>query len=142
MDESLFDQISSFDEWDAPSYGFRQRLNSEAYYAKVSIENAVREDKSLSHMGKSLALNALCFTTSFLDSLVRCIDNTCRELMRSKYTSKKACHLVPSLVKRIFLDADGPKNGVLNVMEMKNPHQVAAVVYYSCLKSLDVITDY
>lgn len=59
MDESLADQISSFNEWDAPSYGFRQRLNSEAYYAKVSIENAVREDKSLSHIGRSLALNAL-----------------------------------------------------------------------------------
>ena len=142
VDESLFDQISSFDEWDAPNYGFRQRLNSEAYYAKVSIENAVREDKSLLHMGRSLALNALYFTTSFLDSLVRCIDNTYRELIRSKYTSKKAWHLVSSLVKRVFLDAYGPRNGILNVMEMKKPHQVATVIYCSCLKSLDVMREY
>ena len=119
MDESLFDQISSFDEWDAPSYGFRQRLNSEAYCAKASIENAVREDKPLSHIGRLLALNALCFTISFLNSLVRCIDNAYRVLIRSKCTSKKACHLASSLVNRVFLDAHGPRNGILNVMEMK-----------------------
>lgn len=36
----------------------------------------------------------------------------------------------------------GPRNGILNVMEMKKPHQVATVVYYSYLKSLDVMREY
>ena len=41
------------------------------------------------------------------------------------------------LVTRIFSDMFEPRLGKLNIMQTKNPSQVATVVFHSCFKSLE-----
>lgn len=140
--DSLFDNIKSYADWDLPNYGFRERLTDEIGNAEIAIENAIREDASLSAIGRSLLRNALSSSVQALDLIIRYIDQTYRELIRSKYTVEKAWHLVTMLVTRIFTDIFEPRLGKLNIMETKNPSQVATVVYHSCFKSLEEMKIY
>ena len=65
-----------------------------------------------------------------------------RELIRSKYTVEKAWHLVTMLVVCIFSDVFEPRVGKLNLMETKNPVQVATVVFHSSFQSLEIMRVY
>jgi len=102
VDDSMFDNIKSFTEWDDPNYGYRTRLNEEVDNAEKTIENAIKGDRKLSDQGKAICINALSISCSFIELLIRYIDSTYRELRRSKYTEKRAWHLVTALCCRIF----------------------------------------
>ena len=141
-DDTLFENIKSFSEWDDPNYGYRTRFNDEVDNAEKAIQNAIQGDRSLSSEGKAVCINALTITRSFIDQLVRYIDITYRELRRSKYTEKRAWHLVTSLCCRIFTDVYEPRGGKLGIMESKDPNQVAITVFFACFQSLEVMREY
>ena len=141
-EDSMFDKIKSFSEWDDPNYGFRTRLNDEADNAERTIENAIKDDSSLSDQGKAICINALTISRSFVDLLVRYIDTTYRELRRSKYTEKRAWHLVTSLGCRILTDVYKPRVGKIGIMKSRDPHQVATTVFHACFLSLEVMRQY
>ena len=106
---------------------------------ETAIDNAIREDATLTDVGKSILLNALVYSSQGVDVIVRFIDKTCRELIGSNYTPAKAWHLVTLLITRMFNDIFEPRNGKLNVMQTKNPAQVATVVFHSSFKSLQIL---
>ena len=140
--ESLFDNIKSYADWDLPNYGFRERLTEEIANAEIAIENAIREDPKVSDVGRSVLRNALSASVQGLDMIIRYIDQTYRELIRSKYTVEKAWHLVTMLIVRIFSDLFEPRVGKLNIMETKKPEQVATVVFHSSLQSIEAMRVY
>ena len=41
----MFDNIKNYDNWDEPSYVFRQNLNDEVCRDELTIESAIREDR-------------------------------------------------------------------------------------------------
>ena len=140
--DSLCDNIKTYSDWDEPNYGFRDKLTNEILNTELAIENAIREEKSLTDVGKSVLLNALSFSLQGVDVIVRYVDKTHRELIRSNYTPEKAWHLVTLLITRVFLDVFEPRVGKLNVMETKNAAQVAIVVFHSSFESLEVLKSY
>ena len=109
---------------------------------EIAIKNAISEDKTVTEVGRSILRNALSSSIQAIEMIIRYIDQTYRELIRSKYTPEKAWHLVSMLVVRIFTDIFEPRVGKLNMMEMKNTEQVATVVYHSCFRSLEVMKVY
>ena len=88
--ESLFDNIKTCSDWDLPNYGFREKLTEEMANAEISIENAIAEDKTVSEVGKSILRNALSSSIQALELIIRHIDQTHRELIRSKCAVEKA----------------------------------------------------
>ena len=58
--------------------------------AEISIENAIAEDKTVSEVGKSILRNALSSSIQALELIIRHIDQTHRELIRSKCAVEKA----------------------------------------------------
>ena len=88
--DSLFNNITSYDDWDEPDYGFRQRLKEERDNAEATIESAIFQDKFLSEEGRALVTIALSHSVQFIDSLIRFMDQTYNQLTRSKYSKQKA----------------------------------------------------
>jgi len=142
LDDSMLDNIKTFDDWDNPNYGYRQRLAEELNNAERNIENAIDNELSLSEQGRAITTTALKTTCGFVNELVRYIDSTFKELRRSKYTEKRAWHLVTSLVCRIFSDVFVHRVGKMGIMKAKDPSQVAVTVYHSCFMSLKVMQEY
>ena len=99
---SLFDTVKLWDEWNDPNYGYRVHLQEETLVAQKAIEATISEDRALSETGRSLVLNCLISSVSFMDGLINYINTTHRELTMSRYFHKKAWHLVTSLTRRIL----------------------------------------
>ena len=137
--DSLFHNVKSHNKWNEPNYGFRDKLTQVLWTVETAIDNAIREDATLTDVGKSILLNALVYSSQGVDVIVRFIDKTYRELIGSNYTPAKAWHLVTLLITRMFNDIFEPRNGKLNVMQTKNPAQVATVVFHSSFKSLQIL---
>ena len=85
----LFDNIKNYSEWDEPNYGFRDKLTQELLNVEKAMEHAIKEDRSLTDLGKGMLLNALAFSCQGVGVVVRYIDKTYRELIQSNYTPEK-----------------------------------------------------
>ena len=137
--DSLFNNIPTFDHWDEPDYGFRQRLKEERDNTEATVESAIFEGRSLSDEGRALVTIALSHSVQFIDSFIRFIDQTYNQLVRSKYSKQKAWALVSRLIVRIFQDVYDPRNGKQNIMKTADHSQVAVTVFHSSLKSLETM---
>ena len=137
--ESLFHNVKSNDDWEVPTHGHRDKLINQLTNAQLAMENAISQDRSLSKVGRSILLNILTCSRQGADAIVRFIDKTHRELIKSNYTPAKAWHLVSMLITRVFEDIFQPRVGKLQLMETKNPDQVAAVACHSSLRCLEVL---
>ena len=62
VNESLFDNISSFDDWDDPNSGYRKRFEDKLDSTELTVESAIYEDTSLSDAGRALVTIALSNT--------------------------------------------------------------------------------
>lgn len=60
--DSLFDNISSVDDWDYPNYRFRQRLKDEVDNAERTIESTMNEKSALLNVGRALVTITLSTT--------------------------------------------------------------------------------
>ena len=111
-EDSMFDTISNWDEWNNPNYGHRQNLKEGTVAARKGIEVMIGEDRSFSEKGRSLVRTSLMASIHFIDELIDFINTTYRELTTSLCSSKKARHLVTSLLTRILKDVYDPRIGV------------------------------
>jgi len=110
--------------------------------AQKAIESIVSEDRSLTESGRSLVLNCLMCSVSFMDGLINYINNTYRELTMSQYSAKKAWYLVTSLSRRILEDVYEPRIGVLKALRTRKEIQVSTLIYYACLRSHAIMKEY
>ena len=110
--------------------------------AQKAIESIILEDRSLSESGRSLVLNCLMCSVSFMDGLINYINTTYRELTMSRYSAKKAWHLVTSLTRRILEDVYEPRIGVLKALRTRKEIQVSILIYYACLRSHAIMKEY
>ena len=140
--DSFFDNVTSFDDWDEPNYGFRQRLKDEVDSAESTIESTMNEDSELSDTGRALVTIALSTTVQLVDLLIRYIDQTYNQLIRSKYSKQKAWALVSRLIVRMFQDIFNPRTRKQKIMKSAHPTQVAITIFYSSLKSLKIMRYY
>lgn len=135
----MFDTIDNYEVWDKPNHRFRQKLIEELLLAHQTIENVIREDLTLSESSRGVAISVLNTTISFMDGLLHFIDTVYRESIVSRYSKKKAWHLVTSLTCRIFSDIFEPRAGTLGTVCTTFPEQVATSILFSVLKILDLM---
>ena len=138
-DESYFHGIKSWDEWDLPNDGYRDRLNVELHLFKVGHKETL--DHELEHLSPfhNLCVLALTESVAWVDSLIKFIDDTFNEYSRSRYGNKKAWHITTRLAKSLIDKVATPRNSVHNSFTIKRPSQVSKSIAYSSLRSLDLM---
>jgi len=138
-DESYFNGIKSWDEWDMPNDGFRDRLNVELHLFKVGHQETL--DTELTHLSPfhNLCVLALTESVAWVDSLVKFVDDTYNEYSRSRYGTKKAWSITTRLAKSLIEKVASPRNSIHNSFKIKKPSQVSKAITYSSLRSLDLM---
>jgi len=140
-DESYFHGIRSWDEWDMPNDGFRDRLNVELHMFKVGHQETLENE--LAHLSPfhNLCILALTESVAWVDSLVKFIDDTYNEYSRSRYGTKKAWNITTRLAKSLIEKVATPRNSIHNSFKIKKPTQVSKAITYASLRSLDLMMD-
>jgi len=138
-DESYFQGIKSWDEWDMPNDGFRDMLNVELQLFKVGHQETL--DNELTHLSPfhNLCILALTESVAWVDSLVKFVDDTYNEYSRSRYGTKKAWSITTRLAKSLIEKVASPRNSIHNSFKIKKPSQVSKAITYASLRSLDLM---
>ena len=77
-----------------------------------------------------------------MDGLINYVNTTYRELTMSRYSAKKAWHLVTSLTRRILEDVCEPRIGVLKALRSKQEIQVSTLIYHASLRNHAIMKEY
>jgi len=140
-DESYFPGIKTWDEWDLPNDGYRDRLKLELYMFKVGHQETLENELERLSPYHNLCVLALTEAIAWADGLLKFIDDTYNEYSRSKYGSKKAWHLTTLLAKALIEKVAKPRNSVQNSFKISHPADVAKSITYASLRSLDNMMD-
>ena len=136
-DESYFSNIKSWDDWDRPNDGYRDRLLLELQLFKVGHMETL--DVKLQPLTPyyNLCVLALTESVSWVEGLAKFVDDTYNEYSRCRYGSVKAFHITTRLCKSLIEHVAKPRNSVQNSFRISNPADVSKAITYSSLKSLD-----
>jgi len=140
-DESYFHGIKSWDEWDLPNDGFRDRLNVELHLFKNGHLETL--DNELTHLSPfhNLCVLALTESVAWVDSLIKFVHDTYNEYSRSRYGHRKAWHITTRLAKSLIEKVATPRNSIHNSFTINKPSQVSKSITYASLRSLDLMME-
>lgn len=138
-DSSYFDTIPSFQEWSAPDDGFRdfflKCLKDFQHDHQQLLVSELDPTSKMYHV----AHTSLSVSVSWLEELVRYMDDTYSEYVDSKFTSKKVWNITTRLSKTLLSAISQPRNGLNKSFRTRKPWQIKNAIFYSSLKSLDAM---
>jgi hypothetical protein len=105
MDESYFDQIRSYKEWEEPGTGFRERLKADLSAFKLAHKKLVDNNTIPSSPLQAVASLSRTYAVSWIEAFVFFIDDTYAELTRAKFSHAHGWSLITRLASRILLES-------------------------------------
>jgi len=138
-DESYFPAIKSWDDWDLPNDGYRDRLNMELQLFKSGHQEILESELTPLSPYYNLCVLALTESVAWIDRLVKFLDDTFNEYSRSRYGPKKAWHITTRLGKALIERVAQPRNSIHNSFKINKPEEVSKSITYASLRSLDVM---
>lgn len=137
-DESYFLSIKSWDEWDTPRDGHRDKLKDMLSHFAFGHQRDVIDTQlipnSLIH---TVATTALTTSVTWAKDLINFVDNTYNEYYRAGYSSKTAWNLTTRLATSLQHYISVPRYTVYNSFRISNPASIAVSMFYASLQSLD-----
>jgi len=136
-DESYFTSIKSWEDWDLPNDGFRDRLDK--YLADFEegfgrdLDSAI-EPNSLFH---TIASKALSNSVHWVRSLMKFMDDTYNEYHRAHYSGKTAWYITTRLSKSLIEFIGTPRNTIHNTFRIDFPEEISKAMFFSATQSLD-----
>jgi len=140
-DESYFPAIKTWDDWDLPHDGYRDRLNLELHLFKTGHLETLEAELAPLSPYYNLCVLALTESVSWVDSMMKFVDDTFNEYSRSRYGPKKAWHITTRLAKALIEKIAQPRNSVQNSFRINNPSEVCRSITYASLRSLDLMME-
>ena len=140
--QSAFNRITSWAQWDKAVHGYKAKLLEELGHVRRTFHHMISEDRTLTVEGRSLVNNLVSTTIAFIQNFVRFIDEVYHELIASSFTEAAAWALATALGVRISKDIAFPREGILDMLKMKEPIQCATLIFHTCLKCHSVMRQY
>ena len=136
-DESYFSAIKSWDDWDLPNDGFRDRLDKfladfEEGFGR-DLDSAM-EPNSLFH---TVASKALSNSVHWVRGLMKFMDDTYNEYHRAHYTGKTAWYITTRLARSLIEYIGGPRNTIYNTFRIDLPEEISKSMFFASAQSLD-----
>jgi hypothetical protein len=141
-DSSFFSEITTWEEWDAPMTGFRAVLKETLTSFRTSHQNNIDDTLDRQTLVYATATMALTDSVAWLEGFIVFIDDYYRDLSKARFGTKKAWHVTTRLGRRMFLEVGEPRNGVQNFFKAGFNEQVCQRIFWSALKSHDVMARY
>ena len=140
-DESYFSAIKSWDDWDLPNDGFRDRLDKfvtdfEEGFGK-DLDAAIAPN-SLFH---TVATKALSTSVHWVRGLSKFMDDTYNEYHRAHYSGKTAWYITTRLARALIEYVGIPRNTIHNTFRIDFPDEIAKSMFYASTQSLDKMAE-
>ena len=140
--QSYFTQINSYCDWSTPSTGKRERLRLKLLdfqsYFKAILDSGVIQRLSPFY---NICYLAMTETISWTEGLIKFMDDTFEIYSRTQYGCEKAWHVVTRLTSRLIEAVAKPRVGMHHMFDMSHPEYMANVIFYTTLRSLDVMSE-
>ena len=140
-DESYFPAIKSWDDWDLPNDGHRDRLKQELHLFKTGHQFLLDTELTSLTPFHTLCQLALTESVSWVEGICKFLDETYNEYSRSRYGSKRAWHITTRLGKALIEKVAAPRNSVHNSFKISNPFEVSKSITYASLRALDLMME-
>ena len=134
---SYFSYIKTYDNWEEPNNGFKLRLKTELEAFRAHHTETITNSLAPSHPLHNLALASLTESVNWVYGLLNYIDQTYSQYSTGKFGPEKSWHITTKLAVALMVDIATPRQGVSNSFEAGKPKQIASVIFYSVLRSLD-----
>jgi hypothetical protein len=141
-DESYFDAIPSFEEWDHPTTGFRTRLKDELIIFRNGHQTNIDIAFERGSVVYAIATMALVESIAWLEGFVVFLDEYHRDLTKAKFGTKKAWHVATRLGRRMMVEVFIPRNGLQNAFQPGKNEQICQRIFWAVLKSHDIMSRY
>lgn len=116
----------------------RAQLNDFRKYYKALLESGVFIQLSPFYNVCYLAMNE---SISFIEGLIKFVDETFEQYKRTKYGEDKVWHVVTRLATKLIEEVAKPRIGMEHAFNLSNYVQMAEVIFYTSPRSLDVMMD-
>jgi hypothetical protein len=93
MDESNFNCVANWSDWDEAESGFRAKLDEELIVFKSSHQESIDEAYEPETRAYNLAVLSLTKSISFIKGFMKFIDYYMKHLTQAKFGVKKAFHV-------------------------------------------------
>ena len=140
--QSAFNKILTFNDWNKARIGHKAKMLEELTMVRRTCMQMIDEDGSMTIEGRALVTNLLSTTIAFIQNFVQFIDEVHYELIASSFTDSAAWSLATALGIRVSKDIAFPREGILNMLQMKKPIQCATLIFHTCLKCHVVMKAY
>jgi hypothetical protein len=141
-DDSHFDNIASYEEWDTPVSGFRARLKEELVTCRAAHLGNIDETLERDSIGYAIATMALTEAIGWMEGFIVFLDDYYRDLSKARFGTKKAWHVTTRLGRRMLLELSMPRNGVQHSFSPGKNDQICQRIVWSVLKCHDIMARY
>jgi uncharacterized protein YoxC len=141
-DDSYFNEIASFEEWDTPITGYRDLLKEELATFRESHQRNIDDTLERQSIICSIATMALTESCAWMEGLIVFIDDYHRDLGKARFGTKKSWHVTTRLARRMFVEVATYRNGVQNAFQTGKNVQVCQRIVWAVLKSHDIMARY
>jgi hypothetical protein len=112
MDESNFDCVSNWSDWDEAESGFRAKLDEELIVFKTSHQERIEEVYEAETRAYNLAVLSLTESISFIEGFMKFISDYIKHFIQAKFGVQKAFHDTTRLTKGMWIALAEPKGTV------------------------------
>jgi hypothetical protein len=138
MDESNFNCVANWSDWDEAESGFHAKLDEELIVFKSSHHESIDKAYKPETRAYKLAVLSLAESISFIEGFMKFIDDYMKHLTQAKFGVKKAFHVTTQLAKKsMWIALAEPINGVMKTFKAGNTQQIGSVIFWAKLRSLD-----
>ena len=141
-DQSFFDKVPSYEAWEEPQTGFRDRLKEELETFGQGYNRMILNTLPSGSPAYTVAYNSVTNSISFIESLMGFIDDIYRELTRAKFSKSKAWALVTRLIRRIFMDVAVPRISVQNQFRTGQDDVICKQIFWAEIQSLEIMNQF
>jgi hypothetical protein len=142
MDESYFDCIKSYKEWDAPHTGYRAWLKQDLRSFDAAHQTLVANStvpQSALHATASLSRT---YSILWIEAFIIFIDDTYDEFTQAKFSAVRVWSLITRLAYRFLVEVSTPWNGVKQMFTTGPNDLIAKQIFWSVLQSHDLMANY
>jgi hypothetical protein len=141
-DASYLDAVPSHSDWSDVGTGYKMKLQEALAEFQESHGTFIDQAVVVGSKPHTLAHAALTESVAWIIGFIQFMDEYYRELSKAKFGSGKAWHVTTRLAKRILDDVGTPRYGVQNAFRVGDSTQICQQIFWSVLKSHDVMTSY
>jgi lysozyme family protein len=139
--ESYFDHIKSYKEWDTPHKGYRVWLKHDLGSFDAAHRQLVTNCTIPQSPLQATASLSCSYSISWIEAFIIFIDDTYDELTQAKFLGAREWSLIARLAYRILVEVSAPRNGIKHSF-ITGRNDLIAKQIWSVIQSHDLMASY